>query len=757
MKIILSLTLLLLICVSSWANERCTSGSHSTSIFFLNGIWVDETGPGSADEASKLLALQLKKLLSASEYSKICVTYLHNTSLSKFEDFIEAVNQAAGQDIDVSSLLRHLGDLDSAPAAVKYAFITTSSVLVPSDIVTEDDLADHIRRYLEQIDAQRTVIVVPHSQGNFFANEAFVKLQPLKNLPDSSKFNIVSVATPSDHVAGYPDQNAARYTTLCEDFIWKPVPLVSLPSPKKWNLYNDLFVCATNQILPLPVSAATAGHISHSFNYGYLHEGTASWSKILTDIVEFVDVSPPIPNEPPTAVFTMTSIPYLPVPNGETLNLTVAAGGSVSVTFSAGPCPTCTPPSPGSSDPDGQIVAWEWRIGSTVASTDSMFTHSFAAGSHTIALVVRDDKGDLSAPVTGTVIVTEESIQPGTRRYSLTDLGVLPNGTYSAATAINNRGEVVGYSHTSESSGYSNCFGANVSSPFIWAQSTGMLPLDSPPPVDFGYGNGVRPCGGSAHGINDDGLVVGSLNYGSGSGVGLFRPFVWKSGNGMQVLMDGNGGAKAVNNLGLVVGGASYNAFRWSSAMGFETLGIAAQDSGASGVNDLNQVVGYSQIEACNRGPVVWDSEGHPQWLTLSNLIATLPVHEYLCANQAIAINNTGTVIGSVLAIGIARPQFGWIYKDGAAESLGELPGSEGTGTTPLGINNSEHVVGESKGSAFIWTRANGIRDLNSLLDESAAGWRLNAANAINDNGQIVGYGLHNGEQKAFLLNPIRP
>jgi hypothetical protein len=44
------------------------------------------------------------------------------------------------------------------------------------------------------------------------------------------------------------------------------------------------------------------------------------------------------------------------------------------------------------------------------------------------------------------------------------------------------------------------------------------------------------------------------------------------------------------------------------------------------------------------------------------------------------------------------------------------------------------------------------MTDLNSLLPANS-GWQLEAAQAINDSGQIAGYGLINGETHAFLMN----
>jgi hypothetical protein len=44
--------------------------------------------------------------------------------------------------------------------------------------------------------------------------------------------------------------------------------------------------------------------------------------------------------------------------------------------------------------------------------------------------------------------------------------------------------------------------------------------------------------------------------------------------------------------------------------------------------------------------------------------------------------------------------------------------------------------------------------DLNSLISPTS-GWVLEQANAINDNGQIVGFGTIDGETHGFLLTPV--
>jgi probable HAF family extracellular repeat protein len=45
------------------------------------------------------------------------------------------------------------------------------------------------------------------------------------------------------------------------------------------------------------------------------------------------------------------------------------------------------------------------------------------------------------------------------------------------------------------------------------------------------------------------------------------------------------------------------------------------------------------------------------------------------------------------------------------------------------------------------------MQDLNKLIS-AGSGWGLSTAYSINDAGQIVGYGTHNKQQRAFLLTP---
>jgi probable HAF family extracellular repeat protein len=120
---------------------------------------------------------------------------------------------------------------------------------------------------------------------------------------------------------------------------------------------------------------------------------------------------------------------------------------------------------------------------------------------------------------------------------------------------------------------------------------------------------------------------------------------------------------------------------------------------------------------------------------------------------EAYDINDLGQIVGfSYVSGGYIH---GFIWQNGGATDLGMLGVRD---TYAHGINNIGQVVGYagsySQGyRAFIWDSGSLI-DLNELIP-SNSGWVINCANAINDAGQIVGYGTYGGQQRAFLLNPV--
>ncbi|MGD0519249.1 MAG: PEP-CTERM sorting domain-containing protein [Thermoguttaceae bacterium] len=98
-----------------------------------------------------------------------------------------------------------------------------------------------------------------------------------------------------------------------------------------------------------------------------------------------------------------------------------------------------------------------------------------------------------------------------------------------------------------------------------------------------------------------------------------------------------------------------------------------------------------------------------------------------------------------------------FLYSGSTITDLGTLGGTD---SHALGINASGQVVGYAYTTgnaayhAFLYSGSTMI-DLNTLIDP-LSGWTLSDAQAINNAGQIVGWGFNgSGYGHAFLLTPV--
>jgi probable HAF family extracellular repeat protein len=126
--------------------------------------------------------------------------------------------------------------------------------------------------------------------------------------------------------------------------------------------------------------------------------------------------------------------------------------------------------------------------------------------------------------------------------------------------------------------------------------------------------------------------------------------------------------------------------------------------------------------------------------------------------SMANAINSSGIVAGQSDGAHTGSEWHAVLWDaTGKIRDLGLLKG--GSYSVAFGINDSGVVVGygnvaSNAAHAMIWTASNGMRDLNSLIPANI-GWTLINANAINNVGQITGYGSKRGHNHGFVLTPV--
>lgn len=313
-------------------------------------------------------------------------------------------------------------------------------------------------------------------------------------------------------------------------------------------------------------------------------------------------------------------------------------------------------------------------------------------------------------------------------RYTVTDLGSVRPDMSSHPCDINAKGQVAGY--CSDIRGYQRAF--------LWDRETGIQDIGTL--VDWGWSH--------AEAINDNGQVVGYAQNSSSD----VNAFLWQDAIGMQNL--GNFGgyssrAYDINNAGQIavsvhMPNLSEHAYLLQIGNGLIDVGGATWGTELA-VNNSTEVVGQG----------IYSHAFH--WSTASGIqdIGTLGGYY----SYAYDINDNGLVVGAASYSGYSNYHaFAW-QDGGSIQDLGTLGGSY---SGAFGINNNGFVVGFAKTTsstsdsrAFLWTSDKGMQDLNDLISPSA-GWNLLEARAINDSGQIVGYGINaNGGGTAFLLNPI--
>jgi len=232
-----------------------------------------------------------------------------------------------------------------------------------------------------------------------------------------------------------------------------------------------------------------------------------------------------------------------------------------------------------------------------------------------------------------------------------------------------------------------------------------------------------------AKAVNRLGHVVGT----SRDGLGRSRAFLWKEGPGIADLSPFTGvncSANDISELGEIVGGGDtgfgdFHAYLLSEGTSFDLGTLGGNESEALAVNRLGQVAGHSRIG----GAVAKHAFFVPEPGRMLDL-ATLGGPTSIAHD----VNDRSAVVGFAETHAGQPHAFLWTAADGMRDlgTLGEGGGGGGGASMALAINNSDAVVGGS-GRAFLWTEHAGLVDLGTL------GGRTSCANDVNDAGYIVG------------------
>lgn len=351
--------------------------------------------------------------------------------------------------------------------------------------------------------------------------------------------------------------------------------------------------------------------------------------------------------------------------------------------------------------------------------------------------------GKASAPLLLGLTAAGAGVQAAPR-YTITDLGTL-GGIESAATAINNNGQIVGGSDTSRH-GKGPEFITNV---FLW-QNGRMSPV---PGLDGNHAYVVA--------VNDRGQMAGAYSKdplkahfaaarftlaGKATLVGGF-PAKQRGYSLSQ--------AEGINPKGQVVGVSNNQAFFWNGSTLKKLVPPPRfRASGARGINAGGIAVGQGQVMVSGEvhtHALLWDAAGKGRDL------GSLPGYKDSIAR---AINSQGQVTGWVGATGgtpgkaLTFRYQAFLWQNGKMRGLGSIPRLKDSKASAL--NDRGQVVGnayyKTDEAALLW-QGGKVYEFNKLIPPGS-GWLLQNALSINNRGWVIGNGIHNGIRRAFLLKP---
>jgi probable HAF family extracellular repeat protein len=246
--------------------------------------------------------------------------------------------------------------------------------------------------------------------------------------------------------------------------------------------------------------------------------------------------------------------------------------------------------------------------------------------------------------------------------------------------------------------------------------------------------------------LNDAGVVVGTIE--SASDMRFMHAFKWTAGT-VEMLPTLGGDysvARSISHSGLAVGAAQtvarcFHAVVWKKGKASELQTLSNGDTSyANAINNEGEIVGQSNDGQNRQAKAV-------RW-TVDGAVHVLPTQHGSVFSNALALNNRGQIVGFDNAEAALWTQ----SREIELGSFGDEP------NVALDVNDPGDVVGssaeaEGRMRAFLWRKGH-LYNLNRMVPASS-GWVLLSAFRINNRGEILAHGFHQGQSRLCLLIPL--
>ena len=207
------------ICNNAFAEQNCQAAPEKFHVVFGNGILT--TVEGARDSRDEL------KLNLGTSYAGQEIDYdlAYNYTNGAFIDLLQSFDQQLAQ--YTSQVLQWFYGIGIVP---DWFNNLQQQILVTEYQINGPELTAHVEKYREAILQGQKVLVVSHSQGNFYVNQAKQILSSQQPSVPMGSFGIFGVATPANNVGGA----SSPYLTNHRDIIL----LVPGSLSSNWDLKN---------------------------------------------------------------------------------------------------------------------------------------------------------------------------------------------------------------------------------------------------------------------------------------------------------------------------------------------------------------------------------------------------------------------------------------------------------------------------------------------------------------------------------------
>ncbi len=170
---------------------HCEPSSTKLHIFFINGILTTKKEAKRARE-------QLCRALDAEQLEpEIVCDLTYNDTDGPFEDLLEVADQILTQ--YSSQLLLWLHGVGQVP---DWLLAWQQKMLLVEYQINASELPAHVEDYRNALHGAEKVLIVAHSQGNLYANQAYELVAKAEPEVFQNSLAIYAVATPANNVAG---------------------------------------------------------------------------------------------------------------------------------------------------------------------------------------------------------------------------------------------------------------------------------------------------------------------------------------------------------------------------------------------------------------------------------------------------------------------------------------------------------------------------------------------------------------------------